>query len=138
MIRSFLIAAVIGSGSLCSATGEDAAAQIFDATIHSIKSIREHRGTAVKTNSIPFFVATLELDRAVDGLGKKGEKVDVAIHSPARDFRMADYKSYKYPLKWRFSLSKLQPSGALFLEGIGTKAQHPPDGKPQEATQPPH
>ena len=116
------------------AIAEEFMSKEFNAKIISVELLSSFRGTAKVVAYDPRFVATLELEEDVEELGKKGERVNVAIHSPALALHQSKYPPTDYPLRFRFRLSKYQPSGSLNLQGIGANVEQPGAGEP--ATKP--
>lgn len=72
-----------------------------------------YSGKALNTSVDPRFVIHLKLEDDVVGLGKKGETVAVAIHSPARD--LAEDPNEAIGTKLRLHLSYSAKTKSYFL-----------------------
>jgi len=111
--------------------------QVFDAKLISVQMLSQFRGKVKVVTADPRFVMTLELLHDVEEFGKKGETVNVAIHSPARDLHLSDYET-SFGKLFRFRLSQSPESKTLSLQReVTTNAQQGVDGKPPVAPQSP-
>ncbi len=119
------------------AVAEESKSQVFDAKLIIVQMLSQFRGQVKVAAVDPRFVVTLELQQNVEELGKKGETVNVAIHSPARDLHLSDYQtSFGKLFRFRFSHSPESRTSSLQRE-VTTNAQQVVDGKPPETPQPP-
>ena len=79
--------------------------QVFDAKLLKVQMLSAYSGKALKTSVDPRYVIHLKLEADVVGLGKKGETVAVAIHSPARDLAVDPNEAIGTKLRLHLSYS---------------------------------
>ena len=63
------------------------------ARIDEIETSRRFDKTTIVTGADPRFVVSLTLEQDMEGIGKRGDAVRFAIHSPVRDLRISDQRA---------------------------------------------
>jgi hypothetical protein len=119
--------------SLVPAAAQEQAVE-FDAKITEIKISRSYDSKTIVTGVDPRFVVRVVLQEDATGVGKAGDTINFAIHSPARDLRITDIeKATGQPIR----LSLLQASKSLkLLRRAETKnAQQTGTGQPATRSQ---
>jgi len=115
---------------LCSPVQVKAKDVQFRAKIDEIKITRKFDKTTIVTGVNPRFVVRLTLEQDAEGIGKRGEAVSFAIHSPSRDLRIKDQRA-AVGTQMLLRLSHSKESGLEYLRRVETnKAQQvaPSDG----------
>jgi hypothetical protein len=101
----------------------------FDAKITEIKISRRYDSETIVTGVDPRFVVRMILQDDVAGIGKSGDTINFAIHSPARDLRITNTEQ---AIGKSIRLSLVQASATLkILKRAKTKnAQQAGSGEP--------
>ncbi|MBK1883450.1 hypothetical protein JIN85_13570 [Luteolibacter pohnpeiensis] len=106
----FKLAAILVMWS-SSAQAEEQAVE-FNAKITEIKNARRYDSTTIVTGVDPRFLVRVILLEDAPGVGKAGDAINFAIHSPARELLITDIEeATSKPIR----LNLVQPSKSLKL-----------------------
>lgn len=105
MKRYILLTLLLMAGTLMTRAADKDTDQVFDAKLLKVQTLSSYSGKALKASVDPRFVIHLRLEEDVVGLGKKGETVAVAIHSPARDLAVDTNEAIGTKLRLHLSFS---------------------------------
>lgn len=112
---------------LCSLVQVEAKDVQFRAKIDGIEIARQFDKTTIVTGVDPRFVVRLTLEQDAEGIGKRGESVSFAIHSPVRDLRIADQRAaIGTQILLKLGLSK--EGGVKYLSRVETNKEAKQDG----------